>query len=90
RLQGQAAPGPFIYKNYGNLATIGRRAAVVDFGWIKLRGPLAWWLWGIAHIFFLIDFRNRVAVAFNWLWSFLTYKRGARLITGTSPTGPKL
>jgi NADH dehydrogenase len=85
RLQGKLAPGPFVYKDYGNLATIGRRAAVADFGWIKLHGPIAWWLWGIAHIFFLIDFRHRVAVAFNWLWSFLTYKRGARLITGTSP-----
>jgi NADH dehydrogenase len=87
RLRGVAAPQPFAYRNYGNLATIGRRAAVADFGWVKLRGPLAWWLWGFAHIFFLIDFRNRVAVAFNWLWSFLTYKRGARLITGVVHSG---
>ncbi|MDB5801031.1 MAG: pyridine nucleotide-disulfide oxidoreductase family protein [Rhodocyclales bacterium] len=89
RLRGEASPPPFTYKNYGNLATIGRRAAVVDFGWIKLRGPLAWWLWGFAHIFFLIDFRNRVVVAFTWLWSFLTYKRGARLITGPPPPNAK-
>ena len=82
RLRGAPVPPAFAYRNYGNLATIGRRAAVADFGWIKLRGPLAWWLWGFAHIFFLIDFRNRIAVAFNWLWSFLTFKRGARLITG--------
>jgi NADH:ubiquinone reductase (H+-translocating) len=88
RLHGELAPPPFVYRNYGNLATIGRRAAVVDFGWIKLRGPLAWWLWGGAHIFFLIDFRNRVAVATNWLWSFLTYRRGARLITGASSSLP--
>lgn len=88
RLRGEPTPAPFAYKNYGNLATIGRRAAVADFGWIKLRGPLAWWLWGFAHIFFLIDFRNRIAVAFNWLWSFLTYRRGARLITGASSSAP--
>ncbi|MEC5388001.1 NAD(P)/FAD-dependent oxidoreductase [Uliginosibacterium sp. H3] len=89
RLHGEVAPAAFVYRNYGNLATIGRRAAVVDFNWIKLRGPLAWWLWGGAHIFFLIDFRNRVAVAINWLWSFLTYKRGARLITGPTITQPR-
>jgi len=79
---GRAAPPPFRYRDQGNLATIGRRAAIADFGWIKLRGPIAWWLWGIVHIFFLIDFRSRLTVSINWLWSFLTYKRGARLITG--------
>jgi NADH:ubiquinone reductase (H+-translocating) len=82
RVRGQSAPAPFRYRNYGNLATIGRHAAVADFGWLKLTGGVAWWLWGIAHVFFLIDFRNRIAVSLNWLWSFLTYKRGARLITG--------
>lgn len=82
RLRGDAKPSPFRYRNPGNLATIGRRAGVADFGWISFRGPAAWWLWGIVHIYFLIDFRSRVVVAFNWLWSFLTYKRGARLITG--------
>lgn len=82
RLKGRPSPGPFRYTNHGNLATIGRRSAVADFGWIRLRGPVAWWLWGIVHIFFLIDFRNRMSVTLNWLWSFLTYKRGARLITG--------
>lgn len=86
RLRSQTAPPPFAYRNYGNLATIGRRAAVADFGRFRLSGPLAWWLWGFAHIFFLIDFRNRVAVMYNWLWSFLTYKRGARLITGDGRT----
>ncbi|HEX5125333.1 MAG TPA: NAD(P)/FAD-dependent oxidoreductase [Rhodocyclaceae bacterium] len=85
RLSKRSAPKPFTYKNYGNLATIGRRAAVVDFGWIKLHGPIAWWLWGAAHIFFLIDFRSRIAVTFNWMWSFITYKRGARLITDVRP-----
>lgn len=82
RLRNEAELAPFRYRNLGNLATIGRRAGVADFGWISFRGPAAWWLWGIVHIYFLIDFRSRVVVSFNWLWSFLTYKRGARLITG--------
>jgi NADH:ubiquinone reductase (H+-translocating) len=81
-LRGDVPPKPFRYRNFGNLATIGRRAAVADFGWISLHGPIAWWLWGFIHIFFLIDFRSRIIVSINWLWSFLTYKRGARLITG--------
>jgi len=81
---GKSTGAPFRYRNYGNLATIGRHAAVADFGWIKLTGGIAWWLWGIAHVFFLIDFRNRISVSLNWLWSFLTYKRGARLITGNT------
>ncbi|CAM5765413.1 NAD(P)/FAD-dependent oxidoreductase [Bosea minatitlanensis] len=81
RLQGKPAPGPFAYKNAGNLATIGKRAAIVDFGWIKLRGRLAWWIWGIAHIFFLIGLRNRLAVALNWLWIYVSGHRSARLIT---------
>jgi NADH dehydrogenase FAD-containing subunit len=81
-LRNEARPAPFRYRDPGNLATIGRRAGIADFGWISLRGPIAWWLWGIVHIYFLIDFRSRITVAINWLWSFLTYKRGARLITG--------
>lgn len=89
RLSGFAALAPFRYRNYGNLATIGRHAAVADFGRIRLRGSIAWWLWGVAHIFFLIDFRNRIAVSLNWLWSFLTYGRGARLITGTQQPAVK-
>ena len=82
RLRTQPAPPPFRYRDYGNMATIGRRAGLADFGWIALRGPIAWWLWGIVHIFFLIDFRSRIVVSLNWLWSFATYKRGVRLITG--------
>jgi NADH dehydrogenase len=81
RLQGKPAPSPFAYRNAGNLATIGKRAAIVDFGWIKLRGRLAWWIWGIAHIFFLIGLRNRLAVALNWLWIYVSGHRSARLIT---------
>ncbi|WP_188821091.1 NAD(P)/FAD-dependent oxidoreductase [Brucella endophytica] len=81
RLAGKPEPGVFRYKHSGSLATIGKRAAVIDFGWIKLRGWLAWWIWGIAHVFFLIGTRNRIAVALSWLWIYLTGNRSARLIT---------
>lgn len=81
RLAGASDPGPFHYKHSGNLATIGKRAAVIDFGWIKLRGQFAWWIWGIAHVFFLIGTRNRIAVALSWLWIYLSGHRSARLIT---------
>lgn len=90
RLQGQTPP-PFRYRNLGNLATIGRREAVADFGWLRLSGRLGWLLWGAAHIYFLIGFRNRLVVAAEWLWSYLTYQRGARLIldaTTRSSAGP--
>jgi NADH:ubiquinone reductase (H+-translocating) len=82
RLRGRATPPAFRYRHVGNLATIGRGGAVADFGFVQLSGRLAWWLWGSVHIFFLIGFRNRVAVALDWLWSYLTFQRGARLITG--------
>jgi NADH dehydrogenase len=81
RLAGNMATRPFRYRHAGDLATIGKRAAAIDFGWIKLTGWLAWWLWGIAHIYFLIDFRNRLAVSLSWLWIYLTGQRSARLIT---------
>ncbi|WPP03794.1 NAD(P)/FAD-dependent oxidoreductase [Methylocella tundrae] len=81
RLQGKPAPGPFQYKHAGSLATIGKRAAIADFGWIKVRGSLAWWLWGIVHIYFLIGLRNRLGVALSWLWIYLLGQRSARLIT---------
>ena len=86
RLRGEPNPPAFAYKNAGNLATIGKRAAIVDFGWIKLRGRLAWWIWGIAHIFFLIGLRNRLAVALNWLWIYVSGHRSARLITQYPPS----
>ncbi|GLS28540.1 NADH dehydrogenase [Mesorhizobium albiziae] len=85
RLRGDAIPGPFSYRNDGNLATIGKRAAAIDFGWIKLRGRLAWWIWGIAHIYFLIGLRNRLTVALSWLWIYTTGQRSARLITQGGP-----
>lgn len=78
-------PGPFRYRHMGNLATIGRHSAVIDFGRLRLTGWLAWWLWGIAHIYFLIGVRAPVIVAAQWFWSYLTFKKGARLITGLAP-----
>jgi NADH:ubiquinone reductase (H+-translocating) len=80
RLNGETI-GPFVYRHAGNLAQIGKRSAVIDFGRIKLRGAIAWWIWGIAHIYFLIGLRNRLAVAINWLWIYTRSQRGARLIT---------
>jgi len=73
---------PFRYRDKGALATIGRAAAVADFGRLRLSGLLAWLAWLIVHIFFLIGFRNRFLVLFGWAWSYLTFERGARLITG--------
>jgi len=84
RTAGRPGPGPFRYRNYGNLATIGRKRAVADFGRFRLSGMPAWMLWSTAHIYFLVGFRNRLVVGANWLWHYLTFDRGARLITGTS------
>jgi len=72
---------PFRYQHAGSLAQIGKRLAVIDFGRIKLRGTLAWWIWGIAHIYFLIGLRNRLSVAISWLWIHARDQRAARLIT---------
>ncbi|WP_160009441.1 NAD(P)/FAD-dependent oxidoreductase [Rhizobium sp. 18055] len=80
RLTGKAPP-VFRYRHQGSLATIGRSAAIADFGRIKLKGGLAWWIWGIAHIYFLIGTRSRFAVAWSWLWIFLSGQHSARLIT---------
>jgi NADH:ubiquinone reductase (H+-translocating) len=80
----RGVPRPvFRYKDYGALATIGRKIAIADFGKIKLRGLLGWLMWCLAHIYFLIGFRNRFSVAIDWAWSYLTFERGARLITGS-------
>ena len=73
---------PFRYRDYGKLATIGRHRAVIEFGRIRLSGTLAWLLWCTAHIFFLAGYRNRLIVGANWLWNYLSFERGARLITG--------
>jgi len=72
----------FAYKDYGNLATIGRMAAVVDLGKLKFSGVLAWWFWLVMHVFFLIGFRNRLVVLLNWWWAYWSYQRGARIILG--------
>ena len=79
---------PFRYQHAGSLAQIGKRKAVIDFGRFKLRGTLAWWIWGIAHIYFLIGLRNRLSVAISWLWIHARDQRAARLITqGSSKVG---
>jgi NADH dehydrogenase len=70
----------FEYKDYGQLATIGRNAAVAMFGKLELSGYPAWLMWLLAHIYFLINFRNRLAVMIDWAWSYWTYNRGARII----------
>jgi NADH:quinone reductase (non-electrogenic) len=85
RIEGRAAPGPFRYTHLGELATIGRRAAVVKLGRLQLTGFIGWLFWAAVHIYFLIGVRNRFIVAFNWLWTYLTFQRGARLITGPEP-----
>jgi NADH dehydrogenase len=82
RLAGKTAPA-FCYRDYGNLATIGRMAAVVHLGKLQLSGLVAWWFWLIAHIFFLIGFRNRLVVLLDWTWAYWSYQRGARIILGT-------
>ncbi|MGH8128247.1 MAG: NAD(P)/FAD-dependent oxidoreductase, partial [Gammaproteobacteria bacterium] len=74
----------FHYRDLGNLATIGRKSAILDLGWIHLSGLPGWLIWGGVHIFFLIGFRNRIAVAFSWLWSYLARKYSAALITGSA------
>ncbi len=81
RIAGRPSPAPFRYIHLGELATIGRRAAVVKLGRLQLRGVIGWLFWSVVHIYFLIGLRNRSIVAFTWLWSYLTFQRGARLIT---------
>ncbi|GEO16367.1 hypothetical protein MAE02_40630 [Microvirga aerophila] len=76
---------PFRYRDPGSLATIGRKKAVVQFRRLRLSGYLAWWLWSVAHIYFLIGFRNRLVVAMNWAWTYVSSQRGTRLITGLDP-----
>jgi NADH:ubiquinone reductase (H+-translocating) len=84
RIRGGSPDHAFRYRHQGNLATIGRKAAVADLGWIKLNGFPAWVLWALAHVWFLIGWRNRFIVALNWLWSYVTFERGARLITAAA------
>ncbi len=82
RLRGAPKPAPFRYRHQGSLATIGRKSAVAEFGRVKLTGAVAWWLWGAAHILFLVGMRNRLSVMLGWAWSYFTFKVSVRLITG--------
>jgi NADH dehydrogenase len=84
RNEGRTIP-PFRYRDYGLLATVGRSRAIAQFGRLHLSGLIAWVLWSVAHIYFLIGFRNRFIVALNWAWSYITFQRGSRLITGLYP-----
>src|SRR5215813_13266103 len=86
RVAGKSLP-VFRYRNLGELATIGRRAAVVKFGRLRLKGFIGWLFWSLAHIYFLIGVKNRFIVAFTWLWDYVTFQRGARLITEVPPPG---
>ena len=85
QLAGKSEGVPFRYRDFGNLATIGRSHAVADFGWVGISGTLAWLLWCFIHIFFLIGFRNKAVVMLQWTWAYVTFQRGMRLITGRPP-----
>jgi NADH dehydrogenase len=82
RISGKPATQPFQYRHAGHLATIGRKSAVIEFPRYKMKGWLAWWIWGIAHIYFLVGVPSPLVVSIRWLWEYITYGRGARLITG--------
>ncbi len=73
---------PFVYRNKGDLATIGRHRAIADFGFLQVTGGLAWWFWLLVHIMYLAGFRNRLSVLMEWGYAYFTYERGARLISG--------
>jgi NADH dehydrogenase len=83
RVEGRTLPA-FRYRDVGSMATIGRKRAVAQIGAFKASGLVAWLLWSLAHVYFLIGFRNRLAVAMNWCWNYVTFQRGTRLITGIS------
>jgi putative oxidoreductase len=88
QLRSRKSPPPFRYRHQGSLATIGRKSAVADFGWVKVTGAMAWWLWGAVHVFFLVGVRNRLSVMFGWIWSYFTFDVGVRLITETGADQP--
>jgi len=85
RVAGRPAPPPFHYRHLGDLATVGRQAAVVKLGWLELTGFIGWVFWSVVHIYFLIGVRDRFIVAFTWFWDYITFQRGARLITQVPP-----
>ena len=88
RLRGQRAPAPFAYRDYGILATIGRNKAVAELGPVHLTGLPAWLMWAVAHIFFLIGFRNRVMVSAQWAFAYATNERAGRLLI-RNPADPR-
>jgi NADH dehydrogenase FAD-containing subunit/uncharacterized membrane protein YphA (DoxX/SURF4 family) len=90
RLAGHAPPRPFRYRHLGSLATIGRKAAVADFGLVRLSGAPAWWLWGLVHVYFLAGMRNRISVLLDWAWAYFTFRSSTRLITRPSAPEPSL
>jgi NADH dehydrogenase len=85
RLAGKTVDA-FHYKHYGNMATIGRAAAVADLGWLRFDGALAWLAWLLIHLMYLVGFEDRLLVLTQWAWNYLTRNRGARLITGNEPS----
>jgi NADH dehydrogenase len=85
RVAGKATPPKFRYHHLGDLATIGRHAAVVKLARLELTGFLGWLFWSLVHIYFLIEVRDRFIVAFTWLWDYVPFQRGARLITQVPP-----
>jgi NADH dehydrogenase len=84
-IDGEPAPLPFRYRNWGSMAVIGRSRAIADFGWLRLQGYLAWLSWSLVHLFLLVGFRSRLAVYINWSWAWFTYGRHARLLTRNEP-----
>ena len=90
RIEGKPAR-PFVYRDLGSMAIVGRRAAISDLGWLRFSGVMAWLAWLFLHIAMLVGFRNRVVVLFEWAVAYFTFQRGARLITGqpaSTPTKP--
>lgn len=85
-IEGSVPEKEFHYKHYGSLATIGRKAAVADFGTFRMKGALAWWFWGAIHVMFLANLQNRISVMIEWFWAYVTFKRSTRLITETQST----
>jgi NADH dehydrogenase len=80
---------PFKFHNRGNTAIVGRHAAVFDFGWTQLKGRFAWLLWALIHVYLLVGFDNRLRVTLQWIWAYITYERGARLIMGDTASKPE-
>jgi len=88
QLKGGARSPPFRFHNRGNTAIIGRHAAIFDFGWWRLSGWFAWGFWALIHVYLLVGFQHRLMVAIQWLWRYVTYERGSRLIAEDASTQP--